>query len=463
MSAKSTSPPPAYFLSLSLENVRSFGEKQTISFAREDGRPAPWTVILGDNGVGKTTVLRCLASVMPVDTPNEYPIQALPDFPQEWIKEDYPPRYFLDTMQKWLVHRKNTESGNFKWQFAREAYLNLNYSKKKQEVDDKMFIKFSFSPNGKFKFGTQEVYHKKSLGLICYGYGASRTTGKSTLGDTATKDNCLSLFDEHADLLNAEEWFLQADYRIKSDDSPLIRQNFELLKAALIDILDEVTEIKVSPVAPGGNPQQGLQFLTPYGWVRLREMSLGYQTMVVWITDFASKLFIRYPESKNPLAEPAIVLIDEIDLHLHPEWQRKLIGYLSRLFPNTQFIATAHSPLVVQAAGDAGANVVLLKRVGDQTIVVQDLEDVRGWRVDQILSSELFDSTPARSPATEEKLARRRTLLAKKKLTKADKEALAQLNAELPPLPFGDTPELQQADATIQALLQKLGKQPKAA
>jgi len=298
--------------------------------------------------------------------------------------------------------------------------------------------------------------------LICYGYGASRTTGKSTLGDSPSDDTCRSLFDEHADLLNAEEWFLQADYRIKSDDSPLIRQNFELLKAALIDILDEVTEIKVSPVAPGGNPQQGLQFKTPYGWVRLREMSLGYQTMVVWITDFASKLFIRYPESKNPLAEPAIVLIDEIDLHLHPEWQRKLIGYLSRLFPNTQFIATAHSPLVVQAASDAGANVVLLKRVSDQTIVVQDLEDVRGWRVDQILSSELFDSTPARSPDTEEKLARRRALLAKKRLTKADKEALAQLNAELPPLPFGDTPEVQQADAKIQALLQKLGKQPSA-
>ncbi len=303
----------------------------------------------------------------------------------------------------------------------------------------------------------------EALGLICYSYGAGRTIGNSTLGETQDSvDTSASLFDDRADLLNPEEWFLQADYRIKSDDSPLIRQNFELLKAALINILDEVTEIKVSPVAPGGNPQQGLQFLTPYGWVRLREMSLGYQTMVVWITDYASKLFIRYPESKNPLAEPAIVLIDEIDLHLHPEWQRKLIGYLSRLFPNTQFIATAHSPLVVQAAGDAGANVVLLKRVGDQTIVVQDLEDVRGWRVDQILSSELFDSTPARSPATEEKLARRRALLAKKRLTKADKEALAQLNAELPPLPFGDTPEVQQADAKIQALLHKLGKQPSA-
>ena len=244
--------------------------------------------------------------------------------------------------------------------------------------------------------------------------------------------------------------------------SQLIQQKQIIEKTLLDGLLPDVSDLRIISRGSPQQPKISLEFLTPYGWVRLREMSLGYQTMVVWITDFASKLFIRYPESKNPLAEPAIVLIDEIDLHLHPEWQRKLIGYLSRLFPNTQFIATAHSPLVVQAAGDAGANVVLLKRVGDQTIVVQDLEDVRGWRVDQILSSELFDSTPARSPDTEEKLARRRALLAKKKLTKTDKEALAQLNAELPHLPFGDTPEVQQADAKIQALLQKLGKQPSA-
>jgi hypothetical protein len=450
MSAKPTSPPPAYFLSLSLENVRSFGEKQTISFARENGRPAPWTIILGDNGVGKTTVLKCLGYFMTYDKPQKFDEHSI------YYSINFP----RDTQP--LPLRNNGASlSSISGAFA----IGKGIEDSKLVLPDTVsFIQFFPSVSHKSGFDVGfNLSHNVLRGLTCYGYGASRSTGSSTLGEVQDPNEfCLSLYNEHADLLNAEEWFLQADYRIKSDDSPLIRQNFELLKAALIDILDEVTEIKVSPVAPGGNPQQGLQFLTPYGWVRLREMSLGYQTMVVWITDFASKLFIRYPESKNPLAEPAIVLIDEIDLHLHPEWQRKLIGYLSRLFPNTQFIATAHSPLVVQAAGDAGANVVLLKRVGDQTIVVQDLEDVRGWRVDQILSSELFDSTPARSPATEEKLARRRTLLAKKKLTKADKETLAQLNAELPPLPFGDTPEVQQADAKIQALLHKLGKQPSA-
>lgn len=54
----------------------------------------------------------------------------------------------------------------------------------------------------------------------------------------------------------------------------------------------------------------------------------------------------------NRLADPAVVLVDEIDLHLHPIWQRRLIGFLSERFPNTQFIVTAHSPLIVQAASD---------------------------------------------------------------------------------------------------------------
>lgn len=50
----------------------------------------------------------------------------------------------------------------------------------------------------------------------------------------------------------------------------------------------------------------------------------------------------RHPDSPNPLAEPAVVLVDEINLHLH-RWQRTLIGFLTERFPNTQFIATAHS------------------------------------------------------------------------------------------------------------------------
>jgi hypothetical protein len=336
------------------------------------------------------------------------------------------------------------------------------------EIDNVEFI----VPGNGYEFGEDDnwepfEYTYKALPntykeLICYGYGASRSTGNSTLSETSeTVDTCVSLFNDRADLLNPEEWFLFADYRMAKDKDPLTTQNFNLIKDALLKIMEEgeVTDLEVAPVQSGngGSPRQGVRFKTPYGWVRLRDMSLGYQTLVVWLTDLADKLFVRYPDSKNPLAEPAIVLIDEIDLHLHPSWQRKLLKSLGEIFINTQFIATAHSPLVVQAAGDVEANVVLLRREGDQTVVVQDLPDVRRWRVEQILNSELFDDTSPLSPQTESDLTRRNELLLKKRLTKAEKAELAELEEAVATQPIGTSRPERQAEDLLARLARNLG------
>lgn len=444
MTDKTTSPPPAYFLSLSLENVRSFGEKQTISFARPDGRPAQWTIILGDNGVGKTTVLKALAGVRPYGN-----------------IDDLSPSLSQKVDVAGMVRRDGEKAG----------YLNPNCqlgfdfinNTSSDEIWEKQFVVELIHRVG---------YSSSSVGwsrispelneLVCYGYGAGRTIGNSTISETPEAvDTCVSLFNDRADLLNPEEWLLFADYRIKSDKDPLTIQNFNLLKAALLKVMEEgeVTDMDVAPVLlGGGSPRQGVRFKTPYGWVRLRDMSLGYQTLVVWLTDFASKLFIRYPDSPNPLEEPAIVLIDEIDLHLHPEWQRKLIGFLSGIFKNTQFIATAHSPLVVQAAGDAGANVVLLRREGDQTVVVPDLPDVRRWRIEQILSSELFEDTSPLSPQTEADLKLRNELLLKKRPTAKDKAELERLNTLFGDQPVGTTRPERRAEDLLAQLARNLGK-----
>ena len=59
--ARSQQQPMIYFSSLELENVRCFGERQVLELTDERGRPARWTLILGENGVGKTTLLECLA------------------------------------------------------------------------------------------------------------------------------------------------------------------------------------------------------------------------------------------------------------------------------------------------------------------------------------------------------------------------------------------------------------------
>ncbi|HEX8327272.1 MAG TPA: AAA family ATPase [Hymenobacter sp.] len=452
MAQKKPSPPPAYFLSLSLENVRSFRENQKISFANSDGKPAQWTIILGDNGVGKTTVLKSLAMLMPsLDTTTE--------------QADYFDSSFRKWSSRWWpIRNKGENSLSINYEAHVGTFSEENSINKFPDLGSRDFPAVhvpGHSERDKFRYlsATQAVpAHLERL--AGFGYGAGRATGKSTLGEVSElKDNCFSLFDDRADLLNPEEWFLQADYRLKSNDAGITKQNFDLLRDALIKVLDDITDLKVSPVSSGGNPEQGLQLLSPYGWVRLRDMSLGYQTLAVWLTDFASKLFIRYDKSKNPLEEPAIVLIDEIDLHLHPSWQRKLIRFLSEIFKNTQFIATAHSPLVVQAAGDIQANVVLLKREGNHTVVVSDLPDIRLWRIDQILNSELFDEVPAHSLDTEKALDRRDYLLAKKNPTAKDREELDVLNRFTHGKPVGESSSERRAADVLRELARKIGKQ----
>jgi predicted ATP-binding protein involved in virulence len=209
-----------------------------------------------------------------------------------------------------------------------------------------------------------------------------------------------------------------------------------MVEDVLIKVLPDVSEIRFSEPTEK-KPVPGVEFRTPYGWVPLRQLGYGYRTMIAWVVDLASRMVDRYPDSPDPLAEPAVVLVDEIDLHLHPKWQRELIGFLTERFPNTQFIVTAHSPLIVQAAPDA--NLVLLKREGDHVVIDNNPETIRGWRIDQVLTSELFGLETARPPHMEKLLMRRKELLTKSNLTKAEQKELAAIEAKLGSIPTGES------------------------
>ena len=181
--------------------------------------------------------------------------------------------------------------------------------------------------------------------------------------------------------------------------------------------------------------------------------------MIAWVVDLARRLFKRYPESDNPLAEPAVCLVDEIDLHLHPKWQRKIIDFLSDRFPNTQFIVTAHSPLVVQAAQDA--NIALLKRVavddGDDYVEIHnDMEPVGNLRVDQILTSDLYGLESARPPDVDDLLEERRELLSKSELTDEDEARLDEIEKRVGDVPAGETKEQREAMAFIKDVADRL-------
>jgi predicted ATP-binding protein involved in virulence len=99
------------------------------------------------------------------------------------------------------------------------------------------------------------------------------------------------------------------------------RQRLKIAKNVLTEVLPDVSEIRLtSPTIE--KPTLGVEFETLYGWVPLRQLGHGYRTMIAWIVDFTSRMVARYSYSADPLAEPAVVLVHEIDLYLHPKWKR---------------------------------------------------------------------------------------------------------------------------------------------
>ena len=83
--------------------------------------------------------------------------------------------------------------------------------------------------------------------------------------------------------------------------------------------------------------------------LRIDQLSGGYKSVLSVIADIAKRLSIANPDSLDPLKEEAVILIDELELHLHPKWQKEIAGNLKKTFPNCQFIISTHSPLIIQS------------------------------------------------------------------------------------------------------------------
>ena len=94
----------------------------------------------------------------------------------------------------------------------------------------------------------------------------------------------------------------------------------------------------------------------------VQQLSDGYITMISLTLDLCSRFATANPHLNDPLAAEAIVLIDEVDLHLHPRWQMRVVQDLLRTFPNTQFILTTHSPVVLE-----GVNTMLKRAILSST------------------------------------------------------------------------------------------------
>jgi predicted ATP-binding protein involved in virulence len=383
----------SYFHSLELEGINCFKDKQKLELSDSSGNYSQWTIILGDNGTGKTTLLRVLDRMQPVN-----------------------------------VNKKNEEeqeSGSVSSlfnTFFRSKEFNVSlFSIEKRNLEE-----FTVSSTNNLDFAVLSV-SRSVINVFILSYGASRRMSKSTSLSKLDKNKITSLFDESIELINAEEWYLQKFLAFSTSENGIkikLEQQLSLMKKVLVDFLPDVLDLRIKEIKTV-NDKSALEVkINDKEWINLRDLSFGYQTLTALIVDIASKMMEQYPNSYSPLEEPVIVLIDEIDLHLHPKWQRTVIDKLSQNFPKAQFIATSHSPLIVQAAQDKGANIVVCRKEGDKVIIDNDPDEVKGWRIDQILISDLFDVDSSRSKLTQDKVDEYISLKGKEKLSESDKKKM---------------------------------------
>lgn len=322
---------------------------------------------MGNNNTGKTTILRLLsgleATEIQINLSNKKVLglstKGFKQLPSMWDLS-----LISETFQvQALLQSSKVEQLSLNWHYSRDVNSRQSIAQLKENPEYSLI---------------------KSL--IFYAYGTSRRMSSSNITENSQENNISPLFDDSYELANAEEWLLQLDYAAKSG-VPNANAVLEKLKTVLSNgLLPDIKtiELKSELDAETNSVKNYALFDTDYGKVRLKGLGYGYQSTMAWVVDLAKKLFERYPKLENPLTGAAIVLVDEIDLHLHPDWQRKIISHLSSIFPNVQFIVTAHSPLIIQSAENVNL-IILEKGENNQTHIRQEFGTFKGWTVEEIL------------------------------------------------------------------------------
>ena len=346
--------------SFSIQNYRCIKDLN-VNCLDDKGEVRQWTVLLGENNSGKTNVLRALA--------------------------------LLETVE----HGFSVEAETTGERETTILYAPLAVECKDLIVgQDGLGVKADLLADSERKFSWLYTDQRVSAipvdetnRLSVFAYGVSRYPAQIVLNVRESKPYT-TLFSTEARLLDLEEWLLKLDYLSRMDDENSQNEGRERLNSVRrllqSDLFPEQLDVMFE--ASGGTDSQVIvKFRTKDGTVRFRQLGFGYQTLLTWLSDFCKRMFELYPDSKNPLHEEAVMLVDELDLHLHPRWQRDIVPALSKEFPNVQFIVTTHSPHVLQSMEDV--NLYVLKRnEGDREASFKHCprSDFRGWTVEDILS-----------------------------------------------------------------------------
>jgi len=349
-----------------IENFKNI-KKLTLDFPRkltknEVGNESmhPWLVLLGENGVGKSSVLQAVAmTLMGQKRLDDFNFEA-----SEYVTRGAPER---STIKVYLTDRPNP------------IILTI-------EKEGNKFVLNNYDPQ-----------------VILMGYGATRLLTKDKdRGFTKDFIRTKNLFDPFEQLDNVQDWLREPEF--VDDDL------FEAISQSLGDLLmlkaDGLGKRFFREKVDG---KLQILFEKERGEkIPLNYLSSGYKAVIALALDIMVGLFQIYGEGdrRTRLQEAeGIALIDEIGVHLHPQWKMWIVGALRRTFPKMNFIITTHEPLCLRGLEKGEVFVVNLDEENGVKVIT-DLPAPKDLRIDQLLTSSYFGLNSVLDPEVERKFDR---------------------------------------------------------
>lgn len=405
-----------YVGKVTLQNIRGF-ESLDFDLQRPDGSYAGWTVFTGDNGSGKSALLKAIAlGLVGRDTARSLQpslagwIRQGAASKRGWIQLEIVPSSRDDG---YVGSGRTPESASF------PAELMLRNGGRDHTLEPTV-------PDGRpdsYKIPERSIWSQEAAGWFSCGYGPFRrvfgaSPEAARLMAVPSTARFVTMFEEAASLAEVDQWLRNLKHKElenRSDEKAQLDLLLEILRDDLMP--NQITVDRVDSDGLWLKDRNGVQL----SW---REMSDGYRAALALLADIVRHMIdvfgtraltARGEDNKLRVVRSGVVLIDEVDAHLHPEWQRTIGFWLKDHFPNVQFLVTSHSPLICQAADENG--LFVLPEPGSDSkpkrLSVEEHRRIIAARPDTILLSSAFGLPNTRSPLAVESRRRYSALKAK--------------------------------------------------
>lgn len=372
-----------YAKTLSIYEFRCFrNAKLTLQYPGRSSEIPNVNVILGDNGGGKSSVLRALAIAVLAPA-----LMRSGFVPYRLVRRQAPGTPAVSHCLLKVIGKPDAHEAELGVTSRIELLARLDPPSRGNL--DKFYIEHT--PDSPVTPLLDDDY---SPAFFVVGYGATRRVETGDYSESSARrtrglryQRIAGLFEDHVALRPLTSWLSRLDRNSK---------RLEEVVSLLTSVLPDEVGFKGDFLAE--DEQYLFDFEgTPTPFTSLSD---GYKAFIGWVGDLLGHLVDVAPEDKNLNEITGIVLVDEIDLHLHPAWQRQVVPLLSKAFPKLQFVFTSHSPLV--ATSVRRENIFVTSRADDGTATIDQInEQVYGQSVEHVLLSSYFGLTTTRPQSFE--------------------------------------------------------------